>query len=153
MWLLVCSVFGRSMESEGRSVFVGLLMLITAMSVVWLPSCTTIPDPSDQTDWIEIGKTTKADVVERYGDPDLAEKVAMGTVVTYFPLWKHPPSQPATPTIQTMQPSPAGFGVAMTNPAEPRLAMKDVGSDMHGRPRQGLSIRYDGQDVVREILE
>jgi hypothetical protein len=104
-------------------------------------------------DWIEIGKTTKAEVVERYGDPELAQKLAIGTVVTYFPLWKHRPSPPAIPTIQTMQPTPAGFGVAMTNPIEPRLAMREIGSEAHGRPRQGLSIRYDAQDVVREILE
>jgi hypothetical protein len=106
------------MESESpsnRSFFVCLLTLITAMSAVWLPGCATIPDPSDQTDWIEIGKTTKADMVERYGDPDVAQKLAMGSIVTYFPVWIHPPSPTPIPTIQTMQPTPAGFGVAMTN--------------------------------------
>lgn len=149
-------VYSRSMKSESRSsrsFFVCHLTLITAMSAAWLPGCATIPDPSDQTDWIEIGKTTKADMVERYGDPDLAQKLAMGTIVTYFPVWKHHPSPPAIPTIQTMQPTPAGFGVAMTNPIEHRLAIEDIGSGMPGRPRQGLSIRYDAQDVVREILE
>ena len=153
MWLLFRSVLGQSMETESRSVLVCLLTLITATSVVWLPGCATIPDPSDQTDWIEIGKTTKAEVIERYGDPELAQKLAKGTVVTYFPLWKHRPSPSAIPTIQTMQPTPAGFGMAMTNPIEPRLAMKEIGSDAHGRPMRGLSIRYDAQDVVKEILE
>jgi hypothetical protein len=153
MRLLFRSVLGRSIQTESRSVLVCRLTLIAAMSVVWLTGCTTIPDPSDQMDWIEIGKTTKAEVVERYGDPELAQKLAIGTVVTYFPLWKHRPSPPAIPTIQTMQPTPAGFGVAMTNPIEPRLAMREIGSEAHGRPRQGLSIRYDAQDVVREILE
>ena len=123
------------------------------MSAVWIPGCAAIPDPSYQTDWIEIGKTTKADVVERYGDPQVAQKLAIGTIVTYFPVWKHPPSPPAIPTIRTMQPTPAGFGVAMTNPIEHRLPIMDVGSEAHGQPRQGLSIRYDAQDIVREILE
>jgi hypothetical protein len=136
-----------------RSLLVCLLTLIAAISLAWLPGCTTVPDPADQTNWIEIGKTTKADVVARYGEPDLTQRIAIGTVVIYLPVLKYPPPPPAVPTIQTMQPTPAGFGVAMTNPIEPRLAVADVGGGAHGRPWQGLSIRYDAQDVVRETFE
>jgi hypothetical protein len=136
-----------------RSLLVCLLTLIAIISMVWLPGCTTVSDPADQTSWIEIGKTTKADVVARYGKPDLTQRVAVGTVVIYLPALKYPPPPPAVPTIRTMQPTPAGFGVAMTNPIEPRLAVADGGGDAHGRPRLGLRIRYDAQDVVRETFE
>jgi len=122
---------------------------IIPISLVWLSSCTTGPAPWDQVNCIEVGKTTKAQVVDRYGEPDVAQKLAHGTIATYFPALKFSPPQPAVPTIQTMQPTPAGFGIAMANQIEPRLAVRD---GVRG-PRQGLSIRYDAQDVVGEILE
>lgn len=136
-----------------RSLLVCLLPVIPAISLAWLPGCTTVPVPADQTSWIEIGKTTKADIVARYGKPDLTQRLAVGSIVIYFPAWKHPPPPSAVPTIQTMQPTSAGFGMAMPNPLGPRLAVADVGDGGHERPRQGLSLRYDAQDVVRESFE
>jgi hypothetical protein len=121
---------------------------IIPVSLVWLAGCTTSPVAWDQANWIEVGKTTKAQVVERYGEPDLAQKVADGTIATYFPALTFPQHPPAQPTIQTMQPSSAGFGIAMSNQDQinPRLAVRDP-FGTHG-PRQGLSIRYDAQNVV-----
>ena len=123
---------------------------IIPISLVWLSSCTTGMVLWDQANWIEVGKTTKAQVVDRYGEPDIAQKLADGTIATYFPALKFPTPPFTLPTIQTMQPSSAGFGIAMAN-IEPRLAVRD-GAGARG-PRQGLSIRYDAQDVVGEILQ
>jgi hypothetical protein len=122
---------------------------IIPILVVWLSSCTTGTVAWDQANWIEVGRTTKAQVVDRYGEPDIARSVADGAIATYFPTLKFPPPPPALPTIQTMQPSSAGFGVAMANHIEPRLAVRDGGAR---GPRQGLSIRYDAQGVVAAIL-
>jgi hypothetical protein len=113
-----------------------------------LSSCTTGTVSWDQANWIEVGKTTKAQVIDRYGEPDIAQRFADGTIATYLPALKFPPSPPTVPTIQTMQPSAAGFGIAMANPIEPRLAVRDGARG----PRQGLSIRYDAQGVVAKIL-
>jgi hypothetical protein len=122
---------------------------IIPITLVWLAGCTTGAVTWDHTSWIEVGKTTKAQVVDRYGEPDLAQKLANGTIATYFPAVKFPPPPPALPTIQTMQPSSAGFGIAMANQIEPRLAVRDGARG----PRQGLSIHYDVHDVVATILE
>jgi hypothetical protein len=107
----------------------------------------------DQVNWIEIGKTTKTQIVERYGEPDIAHKLADGTIATYFPTLKFPAQPPTLPTIQTMQPSPAGFGIGMSNQDQtnPRLAVSDAFAT-HG-PRQGLSIRFNAQDVVASLDE
>jgi hypothetical protein len=117
---------------------------IIPLSLIWFSSCTTGTVAWDHTNWIEVGKTTKAQVVDRYGEPDIAQKLTDGTIATYFPALKFPPSPPAIPTIQTMQPSSAGFGIAMANQIEPRLAVREGARG----PRQGLSIRYDAHDVV-----
>ena len=122
---------------------------IIPISLVWLAGCTTGTVAWDHANWIEVGKTTKAQIIDRYGEPDVAQKLANGTTATYFPALKFPPPPTALPTIQTMQPSAAGFGIAMTNQIEPRLAVRDGARG----PRQGLSIRYDAQDVVATILE
>jgi hypothetical protein len=103
----------------------------------------------DQADWIEVGKTTKAQIVERYGEPDIAQKLTNGNIATYFPALTFRTPPPGLPTIQTMQPSSAGFGIATTNQIEPRLVVRDGARG----PRRGLSIRYDAQDVVAKILE
>jgi hypothetical protein len=117
---------------------------IIPISLFWLSGCTTGTVAWDQANWIEVGKTTKAQVIDRYGEPDIAQQSADGTVATYLPTLKFPPPPSALPTIRTMQPSSAGFGVAMVNQIEPRLAVRDGARG----PRHGLSIRYDAQDVV-----
>jgi hypothetical protein len=122
---------------------------IIPISLVWLSGCTAGTLAWDQVNWIEVGKTTKAQVVDRYGEPDIAQKLSNGTIATYFPALKLSPPPPALPTIQTMQPSSAGFGIAIANQTEPRLALRDGARG----PRQGLKIRYDAQGVAREILD
>lgn len=124
---------------------------IIPISLLWLSACTTGQLAWDQTNWIEVGKTTKAQIVDRYGEPDLAQKLKDGTIATYFPSLKFPAQPPALPTLQTMQPSPAGFGMSMSNLDQitPRLTMKDGARG----PRQGLRLRYDAQNVVTALLE
>jgi hypothetical protein len=121
---------------------------IIPISLIWLSGCATGTVAWDQTNWIEVGKTTKAQVVDRYGEPDLAQKFPGGTIATYFPALTFPSPPTALPTIQTMQPSSAGFGSGRSNQDQinPRLAVRDP-FGTHG-PRQGLSIRYDAQNVV-----
>jgi hypothetical protein len=116
-----------------------------------LSSCTTMA--WDQTDWIEVGKTTRAQVVGRYGEPDLAQQAADGTIATYFPTLQFPGQPPTLPTVRTMQPSPAGFGIGMSNldQINPRLTVRDPFGTRG--PRQGVSIRYDAQDVVAGLLQ
>jgi hypothetical protein len=126
---------------------------IIPISLVWLSGCTAGTVAWDQVNWIEVGKTTKAQIVNRYGEPDIAQTSANGTIATYFPALKFP-AQPSTlPTIQTMQASPAGFGIGMSNQDQigPRVAVKNA-FGTHG-PRQGLSIRYDARDVVAGLLQ
>jgi hypothetical protein len=124
-------------------------LTIIPISLVWLSSCTTGTVSWNQADWIEVGKTTKAEVVNRYGEPDIAQKFPGGIIATYFPALTFRTQPPGLPTIQTMQPTPAGFGIATTTQIEPRLALRDGARG----PREGLRIRYDAQGVAREIFE
>ena len=124
-------------------------LTIIPISLVWLSSCTTGTVSWNQADWIEVGKTTKAEVVNRYGEPDIAQKFPGGIIATYFPALTFRTQPPGLPTIQTMQPTPAGFGIATTTQIEPRLALRDGARG----PREGLRIRYDAQGVAREIHE
>ena len=122
---------------------------IIPVALISLSSCTTGTVVWNHADWIEVGKTTKAEVVNRYGEPDIAQKFPGGTIATYFPALTFRTQPPGLPTIQTMQPTPAGFGIATTTQIEPRLALRDGARG----PKEGLRIRYDAQGVAREILE
>jgi hypothetical protein len=103
------------------------------------------------TEWITIGKTTRADVIERHGPPDLVRIIPEGELATYGP----PSDHTARPLVQvqTIQPGPEGKFTTQTQPVIPGLGVRPIGSGTDGRPRKALNIRYDLSGVVRDIVQ
>lgn len=115
---------------------------------IWITACATV---SEQTSWIQVGKTTKAEVVARYGEPDLVQRSADGSVATYRPTASKRPS----PSLQipTVQPGPLGTTTTTMKPIEPGLGAEDATTGRHEWIRKEIRIRYDAQDIVQEVLE
>ena len=120
---------------------IGVLLLIAACAA-------TAPE---QPDWIRIGITTKDEVIQRYGSPDLVIVSPEGETATFRP--RNPGQSPnvAVPTIQ-----PGGsLGAPTTRMQEinPRAGVGSVGAGTHDRPAQEFRIRYDRQGIVQEIIQ
>jgi hypothetical protein len=98
----------------------------------------------DRTSWIQIGKTTKSEVVAHYGEPDMVFNERDGETVTYRPVRQPSPSI----QVPTAQAGPLGTTRTQTQTIEPGLGRNDQASR---RPQQEIRIRYDEQGIVREV--
>ncbi|HSF66710.1 MAG TPA: hypothetical protein VLA67_04685 [Nitrospiraceae bacterium] len=98
----------------------------------------------DRTSWIQIGKTTKSEVVAHYGEPDLVFNDRDGETVTYRPARQPSPSI----EVPTAQAGPFGTTRTQTQTIEPGLG-KDKSSP---RPQKEIRIRYDAQGVVQDVM-
>lgn len=103
----------------------------------------------DDTQWIRVGATTKADVVERYGEPDLVRASPEGEVATYRSRAARHPAPPMEIPVARAAP----FGQARTDmqSIHPGLGARDVAAGTEDRPLQEFHIRYDAQGIVREV--
>jgi len=101
---------------------------------------------ADRTAWIQIGKTTKPEVIERYGEPDLVLAGQEGETVTYRPASR------TTPPVQvpTAQAGPVGMSTTKMQTIEPGLGKNDKAQR---RPQKEIQIHYDAQGIVREVIE
>ena len=99
----------------------------------------------DRTSWIQIGKTTKSEVVAHYGEPDLVFNDRDGETVTYRPARQPSPSI----QVPTAQAGPFGTMRTETRTIEPGLGKNDQASR---RPQQEIRIHYDAQGVVRDVM-
>lgn len=99
--------------------------------------------------WIRVGATTKADVVERYGEPDLVRASPEGEVATYRPRAARRP----TPPMEVPVARAAPFGQTRTDmqSIHPGLGARDVAAGTEDRPPQEFHIRYDAQGIVRDV--
>jgi hypothetical protein len=100
----------------------------------------------DRTSWIQIGKTTKSEVVAQYGEPDLVLHERDGETVTYRPARQPSPSI----QVPTAQAGPFGATRTETRTIEPGLGSNDQASR---RPQQEIRIRYDAQGVVKDVMQ
>lgn len=127
--------------SIARSHRLPAYLLLLSMTV-WFSACaeTTI----DRTSWIQVGKTTKKEVVARYGEPDLALTGQDGETVTYRP------AQRVAVQVPTAQPGPLGTMRTEMETIEPGLGKSDKASR---RPQKEFRIRYDAQGIVQEVLQ
>lgn len=110
-----------------------------------ISACATTPDRS--TEWIQAGKTTKADVVERYGEPDLVQVSSEGEIATYRPF-----THPQSIEVPMAQAGPLGTTTTKTQTIDPGLGRRDVAGTTE-RPRKEIHIHYDSRGIVREVLE
>jgi len=118
-----------------------------------LAACASALDHSapDQPDWIRVGVTTKAEVITRYGQPDLVIASPSGDTVVYRPT--APKSSAPRLEIPTAQAGPFGSATTRMQPIDPGQGAND--SDMNTKARERLQseirIRYDGHGIVQEL--
>ena len=123
------------------------LLLLSWGALVLVGACAAAPD---QKDWIQIGKTTREEVVERYGQPDLVRADEEGEIAIYRP---RDPSRPAPRLeIPTAQAGPLGTVTTKIEPVSPGLDTGQANADRQKRPEQELRIRYNAQGIVQELI-
>lgn len=120
-----------------------LLCIGTLSVTLWIGGCAGI---SREQPWIEVGTTTRAEVLNRYGEPDIIQKTRDGFVATYWGASVQP-NQPRM-EIPTFQAGPLGTNTTQMKSIEPGLGR----SDMTKRPPKELHIRYDAEGIVRELM-
>jgi len=122
------------------------LQVISWGALVLISACASV---SDQQEWIKIGQTTRVEVIEQYGQPDLVMASEEGETAVYRPR----DSRQAAPqmSVPTMQAGPLGTATTRMEPVSPGLGNKPA-NGRRERPMQELRIRYDAQGVVREII-
>jgi hypothetical protein len=101
--------------------------------------------------WIQIGTTTRDEVVQRYGQPDLVIASPEGETATYRPTMSKLPSPPIE--IPTMQPG-GRFGQMTTKmqPVNPGVGAGATNAGTQERPTQEIRIRYDARGIVQELM-
>ena len=121
----------------------GLLSLLAA--------CVSAPDhpAPDHPDWIHVGVTTKDEVIQRYGQPDLVIASPDGDTAIYRPT----ASGQSAPRIEipTVQAGPLGSATTRMQPIDPGLGAKDLNTEAKERLRSEIRIRYDARGVVQEL--
>lgn len=123
------------------------LLLISLCTLVYVGACAVAPD---QRDWIKIGHTTREEVVERYGQPDLVKVSEEGDVSIYWPSG----SRGSTPRLEipTAQAGPFGTMTTKMEPINPDLGTSPPKDNQQARPEQELRIRYNAQGIVQELI-
>lgn len=117
----------------------GLLTLLSA--------CAFVPH---QTEWIIVGHTTREELIDAYGEPDLVIAAAEGETVVYRSInliRSAPPSE-----IPTAQVGPRGTMVPKMEPVVRGYGSISPDGGLRGRPDRELRIRYDAYGIVREII-
>lgn len=121
----------------------------------WLPwglmallsACAFVPHENE---WIAIGYTTKEEVIDAYGEPDLVMAATEGETVVYRPMHS---SRSTTPLeIPTAQAGPRGMMTTKMEPINRGSSAAAVSPPLRKRPDRELRIRYDARGIVREII-
>lgn len=123
------------------------LPLILWGGLVLLSACSAVPE---QGGGIQVGKTTREEVVERYGQPDLVRAHEDGEIAIYRP--RDPNRPPPRLEIPTAQAGPLGTVTTKMEPVNPGLGTGPTNADRQKRPEQELRIRYDAQGIVQELI-
>jgi hypothetical protein len=119
--------------------------LISCGVLALVGACATVPE---ERDWIEIGRTTREDVIERYGQPDLVVASGEGETATYRP--GDPRGSRPVVQVPTMQAGP--LGTATTKMETVDTGARSSNSSARKRPEHEIHIRYDARGVVQEVI-
>jgi hypothetical protein len=116
-----------------------------------LAACVSTPDhpAPDHPDWIRIGVTTKDEVIQRYGQPDLVIASPGGSTAVYRPS----ASGSSAPQLEipTVQAGPLGSATTRMQPINPGQGANDMNTKTKERLRGEIRIRYDARGVVQEL--
>lgn len=116
-------------------------------SLVLLCACAAVPQ---QNDWITVGQTTRDEVVEAYGQPDLVMVTAEGEAVVYRPRDVGRSTPPME--IPTVQAGPLGTTTTRMEPIKSGTGASANGGMSRRKLERELRIRYDGQGIVQEVI-
>jgi len=122
------------------------LMPISTMTLAALCLLAGCVSPPGHPDWIRVGTTTKHDVIERYGPPDMVIASPGGDTAVYRPIVSAPRLE-----IPTAQVGPSGTTVTSMQRIDPGLGAHDLNRERTERSRRELRIRYDSQGIVQEL--
>ncbi|TKB65411.1 MAG: hypothetical protein E8D47_06920 [Nitrospira sp.] len=128
-------------------VFCFQFLLISFGTLLVVGACAAVPD---QREWIKIGHTTKEEVVERYGQPDLVRVSEEGQIAIYRP--KDTIRSVPRVEVPTMQAGPLGTMTTKIEPINPGLGARLANGNLQERPEQELRIRYSTQGIVQELI-
>lgn len=128
--------------------FVVPLRWISWGSLALLCACALVPL---QNEWIIVGHTTREEVIDAYGEPDLVIAVEVGETVVYRP---RDVSRSAPPLeIPTMQAGPRGTTTTKMEPIRwPETGEPANGGTSRRKLERELRIRYDGGGIVQEVI-
>jgi hypothetical protein len=124
------------------------LLLISWAALVLVGACATAPD---ERNWIKIGQTTREQVVERYGQPNLVMASKEGDMEVYLP--RGPRQAVPRMDIPTAQAGPLGTMTTKMEPINPGSASKPGNGNLKERPEKELRIRYNAQGIVQELIQ
>jgi hypothetical protein len=116
-------------------------LTLAALGLVW--GCASAPAFPD---WIHVGTTTKDEVIERYGAPDMVIASPGGDTAVYRPIAASPRLE-----IPTAQIGPSGTAVTSMQRIDPGLGAHDLNRERTKLLRREIRIRYDSQGIVQEL--
>lgn len=136
----------RSAQTRANRFSLGYCFPLMLSLLSLLAACVSAPDPQD---WIRVGETTKAEVVTRYGQPDLVLASREGETAVYHPTASS--SSAPQMEIPTVQAGPLGTATTQMRPINPGLDANDRSREGKERVRSEIHIRYDARGVVQEL--
>jgi hypothetical protein len=116
--------------------------------LAFLTACAFVPH---QNEWIIVGHTTREEVVEAYGEPDLVMAAAEGETVVYRSRTVSYSKAPME--IPTAQSGPRGMVATKMEPVVRGYGSISVDGGVRGRPYRELRIRYDAHGIVQELIQ
>lgn len=119
-----------------------IAMVFAAQGLLLASGCAT----GRTTEWIHPGQTTRAEILERYGEPDLIRQSADGQLAIYRPITPPPPID-----VTVARAGPSGLQIFRTEQVIPGLGAAPIEPAQSRRPLREVTIRYDDQGIVREV--
>jgi len=104
-----------------------------------------------QNEWIIVGHTTREEVIDAYGEPDLVMAVAEGETVVYRPMKVSRSIPPLE--VPTAQAGPGGRMMTKIEPITLGLGARSADAGLKKRPDHELRIRYDAHGIVQELIQ
>ena len=136
----------RTIQARTLLRLLGFAFPLTLAVLGLLAACVSV---ADRPDWIRIGATTKAEVIARYGQPDLLIASPGGDTAIYRPTT----SGSSVPQIEipTAQAGPFGTATTRMQTIDPGLGAKNLKGETKELLRRDILIRYDDRGVVQEL--
>ena len=141
----------RNLRTRAILCSLGYAFPLTLALLGLLTACVSAPEhpAPDHPDWIRIGVTTKTEVIQRYGQPDLLIASPGGDTAIYRPM-AFEQSAPRL-EIPTAQAGPLGSATTRMQTINPGLGANNMNTKAKERLRSEIRIRYDARGVVQEL--